>query len=115
MRGLTDIPFVAGLACRCPRCGKGRLFQGFIDVAPACDRCGLSYSFAEPSDGAAVLVMFIAGILVLGFALWLDMTYGPPFWVELLVDFPVAIIVCLGLLRPLKGALIALQYVNLQK
>lgn len=115
MNRLIDVPFVAGLLGRCPRCRQGRLFLGFIKVAPECNRCGLSYSFAAPSDGAAILVMFIGGILVLGFALWLDMTYEPPWWVHLLVDFPVAMVVCLGLLRPLKGSLIALQYVNLKK
>ena len=37
-------PYVAGLAGRCPRCGKGRLFQGFLNLRPRCDVCGLDYA-----------------------------------------------------------------------
>ena len=44
-------PFAAGFRCRCPRCGQGRLFAGFLTLAPACDRCGLDYSFVDSGDG----------------------------------------------------------------
>ena len=37
----------AGLRCRCPRCGEGALFSGFLTVAKSCDRCGLDYGFAD--------------------------------------------------------------------
>jgi uncharacterized protein (DUF983 family) len=103
-------PVATGLRGRCPRCGRGHLFRFYIDVAPACEICGLDYSFADAGDGPAVFVILIAGFLVMGFALWLEFTFLPPFWVHLLVSFPVLLIVCGGLLRLLKGVLIALQY-----
>ncbi len=99
-----------GLAGRCPRCGDGRMFRGFLTVAPMCDVCALDFSFADSGDGPAVFVTLIAGFLVLGIALAVDMAYEPPLWVYVVVFMPLTVIVCLGLLRPLKGLLIASQY-----
>ena len=99
-----------GLTGRCPRCGDGRMFQGFLTLAPKCEVCGLDFSFADSGDGPAVFVSLIGGFLVLGAALALDMAYEPPIWVYIVFFLPLALIVCLGLLRPLKGLLIALQY-----
>ena len=97
---------------RCPRCGDGKLFKGFLAVAPSCDLCGLDYGFADSGDGPAVFVMLIAGFIVVGGALWFDFTYEPPMWVHLVVTLPLGALVCLAILRPLKGVLIALQYRN---
>jgi uncharacterized protein (DUF983 family) len=105
-------PFAAGLAGRCPRCGKGPLFQGFIAPAPRCASCGLDYSFAESGDGPAVFIALIGGFIVLGAALWTEIVYEPPFWLHMVLFLPLTVIVCLGLLRPFKGVLIALQYRN---
>jgi uncharacterized protein (DUF983 family) len=88
------------------------MFQGFLAVATKCDVCGLDFSFADSGDGPAVFVTLIAGFLVLGSALAIDMAYEPPIWVYIVVFLPLTVIVCLGLLRPLKGLLIASQYVN---
>ena len=105
-------PYATGLAGRCPRCGQGRLFSGFFNLAPKCDVCGLDYKFADSGDGPAVFVTLFAGFLVLGAALWTELNYEPPFWVHMVIFLPLTIIVCLGMLRPLKGLLIALQYRN---
>lgn len=103
-------PFAAGLSCRCPRCGKGKLFSGFLDLAPSCDKCGLDYSFADAGDGPAVFVILFAGFIVVALAFWVEVTYEPPLWVHALLWIPTTVVVCLGLLRPLKGVLVALQY-----
>ncbi len=105
-------PVTAGLAGRCPRCGEGRLFDGFLRVAPSCRSCQLNYTFADSGDGPAVFVILIAGFLVVGLLLWTEIHYEPPVWVHLVIFLPMTLIVCLGLLRPLKGLLIALQYRN---
>jgi len=105
-------PYSTGLSGHCPRCGQGKLFKGFLDVAPSCQACGLSYSFADAGDGPAVFVTLIAGIIVLGLALWTELTFEPPIWVHLVIFLPLTLVVCLGILRPLKGLLIALQYKN---
>ena len=101
-----------GLAGRCPRCGDVRLFNGYITVAPKCDVCGLDFAFADSGDGPAVFVTLLAGFMVLGIALAVDVAYEPPLWVHLVIFLPLTILVCLGMLRPLKGVLIASQYKN---
>jgi uncharacterized protein (DUF983 family) len=105
-------PVSAGLAGRCPRCGDGRLFSGFISVAPRCEACGLDYGFADSGDGPAVFVALFGGFIVLGAALLTEIVYQPPIWVHMVIFLPLTFIVCLGMLRPLKGVLIALQYRN---
>lgn len=99
-----------GLAGRCPRCGEGRQFAGFLRIAPRCKRCGLDYSFADAGDGPAVFVILFAGFIVAGSALITEAVYAPPLWVHALLWGPLAVIVSLAPLRPLKGLLIALQY-----
>ena len=103
-------PYIAGIACRCPRCGRGRLFTGFLTLAPACESCGLDYGFADAGDGPAVFVILIAGFLVVGAAVIVEFVWRPPYWVHALLWGPMILIVTLGLLRPLKGLLVALQF-----
>ena len=105
-------PISTGLAGRCPRCGEGKLFSGFIAVAPRCSACELDFSFADSADGPAVFIMLIGGFLIAGFAVWLEVTYEPAIWVHLATTLPIALVVSLGLLRPFKGVMIALQYVH---
>jgi len=106
----TRPPMVAGLQGRCPRCGKGRLFQGFLALQPRCEYCGLDFSFADSADGPAVFVIFISGFIVAGSALAVEMLYAPPYWVHAVLWGPLILITTLGPLRPMKGLLIALQY-----
>jgi uncharacterized protein (DUF983 family) len=99
-----------GLACRCPRCGKGSLFRGFLNIAPRCESCGLDYAFADAGDGPAVFVIFIAGFIVVGAVLALQVLYQPPAWLLALILVPLVLMTTVGPLRPMKGLLIALQY-----
>ena len=105
-------PVAAGRRGRCPRCGEGRLFDGYLDLAPTCDTCALDYGFASAGDGPAVFVMLMAGAVVAGLALWTDVTYDPPIALLLGTFLPLVLVVCLGALRPFKGLLVALQYRN---
>ena len=100
----------AGLSCACPRCGRGKLFQGFLTPRPRCEMCGLDYSFADAGDGPAVFIMFLAGFIVVGAALVTEVRYQPPFWVHAALWLPLILVVTLGPLRPMKGLMIALQY-----
>lgn len=102
----------AGLVGRCPRCGDGKLFDGFVTLAPSCRVCGLDFAFADSGDGPAVFVTLLAGFVIVGIALLVEVYWEPPYWVHLVVFLPLTLIVCLGMLRPLKGLLIALQYRN---
>ena len=105
-------PIELGLKARCPRCGKGPLFQQVLNMRDRCTSCGLDYKFIDTGDGPAVFAIFILGFVVLGGALWVQLTYDTPLLLTVLLSGIVTLILALGLLRFLKAVLIALQYRN---
>ena len=105
-------PLLAGLAGRCPNCGEGPLFRGFLTVADRCDACGYDLGRADSGDGPAVFVILIGGFIVAFAALFTEIAYRPPIWVHLVVFLPLTVVVCGGLLRPMKGLLLAAQFAN---
>ena len=106
----TQSPFATGLRCRCPRCGRGRLFEGVLKVRSTCPDCGLDLAWADAADGPAVFVIFIVGAIVVALALLVESWFAPPYWVHLVIWSPVILIGSIVLLRPMKATLIALQY-----
>jgi uncharacterized protein (DUF983 family) len=105
-------PIAAGLKGRCPRCGEGRLFSGFLTVDESCGNCGLDYSFADAGDGPAAFVILIVGFVVVGLALWVEVNFNPPLWLHFIIWIPLAVGLSLTALRLIKGVLITLQYRN---
>ncbi|OOG76637.1 hypothetical protein BLJAPNOD_03787 [Ensifer sp. M14] len=105
-------PVMAGIKGLCPRCGQGKLFDGFLTVKPVCANCDLDYRFADSGDGPVVFVILIVGFIVVGAALWMEVNFNPPLWLHFLLWIPLAIVFSLGLTRMLKGILINLQYRN---
>ncbi|MCF4128972.1 DUF983 domain-containing protein [Methylobacterium sp. SyP6R] len=108
----VDSPATVGLRGRCPRCGEGHLFKGFLSFRPSCEVCGLDYRFIDSADGPAFFVMSIVGIVVVALAMWVEFAYEPPMWVHALLWAPLSIVLSLILVRPLKGMMAALQYAN---
>lgn len=107
-------PFTAGLACRCPRCGRGKLFQGLLTVAEKCGVCGLDFGPHDSGDGPAVFVIFILGPIVVPLAIWFEFSFQPPIWLHGVIWIPVVTGGALLLLRPMKAVLVALHYKNLR-
>jgi len=105
-------PVRAGLSGRCPRCGEGRLFKGFLTVGDRCGNCRLDYSFADAGDGPAVFVILIIGFVVVGLALWMEVNHNPPLWLHFMLWIPLTLVLSLAALRAMKGLLIVLQYRN---
>ncbi len=103
-------PVLAGLMGRCPACGKGAMFHGFLTLRPNCETCGLDYRFADAGDGPAIFVILIGGFVVVFAALVVEVIYQPPFWLHAALWGPLILLVTLLPLRAMKGLLIALQY-----
>ena len=99
-----------GIACRCPRCGKGKLYAGFLTLAPRCESCGLDYAFIDAGDGPAIFIIMLAGAIVVGSALIVEVKYQPPFWLHAVLWLPLILATTLLPLRAMKSLLIALQY-----
>ena len=113
---MTDYPRLStlktGLACRCPRCGKGALFKGYLTLRTECPECGLSYGFADPADGPAFFVMTAVGLVGMILLMAFDFIVHPPIWVHAVVTLPILVAMCMGCLRPFKAWLVAEQYVH---
>jgi uncharacterized protein (DUF983 family) len=103
-------PLTTGIAGKCPRCGRGKLFAGYLTVADSCKTCGLSFAFADSGDGAAWFVMLFVCVVGVGSILGVEVAYAPPFWVHLSLAIPILIILPLILLRPVKGVLLNQQW-----
>ncbi|MDX8535659.1 DUF983 domain-containing protein [Mesorhizobium sp. VK25A] len=104
------VPWQVGIRGRCPRCGEGHLFEGFLKLAPKCDVCGLDFSFADPADGPAFFVICFACVPSVLFAVWAQVTFEPSMWFHAFVSIPIVLASCIPPLRPLKGWLVASQF-----
>jgi uncharacterized protein (DUF983 family) len=100
----------AALSCRCPRCGRGKLFRNLLEVRDTCDACGLDLRQSDAGDGAIVGVILVLGAIVVGLAFWVEFHFSPPLWVHAVLWPVLTIPLAVILMRPAKAALIALQY-----
>ena len=103
-------PVRAGLLGRCPRCGRGKLFHGFLDIAERCEACGMELKTRDTGDGPAVFVVLIVGAFVVAAALIVEVSYQPALWVHAVLWIPLILILSLGMLRPLKGVFYAINF-----
>ncbi len=101
-----------GLRRRCPRCGRGRLYAGYLKVADRCDACGLDYGRVDSGDGPAVFIILVVGFVVTFLALGVEVAFQPPYWIHVVLWTPLILLLSLGLLPPFKATLIALQYAH---
>ena len=107
----TPSPYVAGLRMRCPRCGEGPLFAGYLRIAEACTVCGLPLSKNDTGDGPAVFLIFIIGTVATAFVFLLDRWIpGLPYWIPVLSGSVLVIVMTLVMLRPSKAYVVALHY-----
>src|SRR3954463_8620584 len=99
-----------GLRGKCPACGKGHMFRAFLKVADRCDACGEELHHHRADDFPAYLVIVIVGHLVVPAALHVEMAFAPSYWIHLALWLPLILGLSLGLLQPIKGAVVAAQW-----
>ncbi|WP_332678580.1 DUF983 domain-containing protein [Brevundimonas sp.] len=105
-------PIRAGLLCRCPNCARAPLFAGFLKVVERCGACGFDFTRLNTGDGAAIFIMQIAGGITVFGALFVQIAWNPPIQAMLAVALPLVAALSIGLMRPGKGVMIALQMRN---
>jgi uncharacterized protein (DUF983 family) len=105
-------PVLAGLKGRCPNCGEGSLFSGFLAVSPRCEACGQDLSQADSGDGPVVFILLIVGAIGCFGLLFTEVAFRPPVWLEIVIWLPLMGALTLAALRPFKGVMIALQFRN---
>ncbi len=100
----------AALLGRCPRCGKGALFRGLLEVRDTCDSCGLDLRAHDAGDGPAVAAIFVIGALTVIAAIWVDVKFEPPLWVHAVLWPAIVLPLSVLIMRVAKAALVALQW-----
>lgn len=99
-----------GFRGKCPHCGEGKLFSSFVTVAPACDRCGEEMHHHRADDLPAYLVIVIVGHVIVGAFMGFEAATSLSTWQHLAIWAPLTVAMSVGLLRPVKGAVVGLQW-----
>ena len=105
---MTDL--CRGLLGRCPCCGDGQMFRAFLKVRDRCDICGEELFHHRADDFPAYIVILIVGHLLVPTALLVEARFAPSYWVHLALWLPITLGLTVGLLRPVKGVVVALQW-----
>lgn len=100
----------SALTCRCPRCGRGRLFRNLLEVRDTCEVCGLDLRANDAGDGAVVGVILVLGAVIVALAFWVEFRFEPPLWLHAVLWPIVTVPLAIVMMRPAKAALVALQY-----
>lgn len=100
----------AALFGLCPRCGGRTLFDGVAAFAPKCRACGLDFAKFNVGDGPAAFLTLITGAVIVALAVWVEVSFTPPFWVHLVLWIPLTAGAVVWGLRAAKGALLAAEY-----
>ncbi|MBN9085792.1 MAG: DUF983 domain-containing protein [Reyranella sp.] len=99
-----------GFLGRCPACGEGHLFRAFVKVADHCECCGEVFRHHRADDFPAYLVIVLVGHVVVPLVMWVEIAYSPSYWLHAALWGPLILAMALGLLQPIKGAVVALQW-----
>lgn len=99
-----------GLRKRCPNCGDGPLFEGYLKVVDHCPVCREEFHHHRADDGPAYLTILVVGHLM-GVLIHLFYVQFRP---EPLVMATVLTVSCVGLalflLPRMKGMVVAIQW-----
>lgn len=110
MAGKGGLYLTRGMMGRCPACGEGKLFRAFVKVADRCNVCGEVLHHHRADDFPAYLTIFLVGHLVVPIAMYVEIAYQPSYWLHAFLWAPLVILLSIGLLQPIKGMIVALQW-----
>jgi uncharacterized protein (DUF983 family) len=99
-----------GLRGRCPACGEGKMFWKFLKVNDTCPHCGEELHHQRADDFPAYLVIVIVGHVLVPVILAVEMEFAPAYWIHALLWGPAVIGMTVGLIQPVKGAVVAMQW-----
>jgi uncharacterized protein (DUF983 family) len=99
-----------GFLGRCPACGEGRIFRAFLKVNDACPNCGEELHHHRADDFPAYLVIVIVGHILMPILLAVETEFTPAIWISMTLWPLAALVMTLGLIQPVKGAVVAVQW-----
>ena len=98
-----------GFLCKCPNCGEGKLFKGFVKSVEACEACGQEIHHHRADDLPPYLTIFVVGHIIVALFMGAEAAVELSLWAHLAIWVPVTILLSLALMQPFKGATIGLQ------
>lgn len=108
--GRVPAPFLTavgrGLRNLCPFCGQGRVFAGYLRVVEECPNCHAPLGRMRADDAPPYVTIFLVGHLLLPGVLWVERAHTPPMWLHMAVWLPLFTVLCILLLRPVKGGVV---------
>jgi uncharacterized protein (DUF983 family) len=99
-----------GFRCRCPNCGEGALFRAYLKPVDNCAVCGEDMSHQRADDAPPYFTMVIVGHIVVPMMLAVALATEWSNLTHMMIWLPLTAALTLGLLQPVKGATIALQW-----
>jgi uncharacterized protein (DUF983 family) len=101
-----------GFLGHCPNCGRGKMFRAFLKVADRCPACGEALHHHRADDAPAYFVILIVGHVVVPLSLGVEVAFAPPYWLHAMLWLPLTLGMAIGLLQPVKGAIVGWQWAN---
>ncbi|HVG49477.1 MAG TPA: DUF983 domain-containing protein [Rubellimicrobium sp.] len=101
-----------GLMRRCPNCGEGHLFEGYLKVTDTCPACGEVLRFHRADDGPAYLTILVVGHILAVMMHFIWVTFRPEPLVFATMLTVVAVGMSLWLLPRFKGAIVGYQWAH---
>ena len=99
-----------GVSRKCPACGKGRLFTGYLAVEETCRMCGNDNEQYPSDDFAPYVTIFVVLHLLVPVFVIADRSYNLSLWIEAAVAIPIFLLATLALLPFAKGAVIGFAW-----
>lgn len=99
-----------GWTCKCPACGRGAIFSGYLKVIAHCPACNEALHHHRADDAPPYFTMTVVGHVVVAGILLVERRYQPELWVQMVLWLPMTVLLSLWLLPRIKGALIGLQW-----
>lgn len=110
----TDIGLMAaikrGLKRRCPHCGEGRAFSGYLKVADNCEHCGVQLGHIRADDFPPYLTIFLVGHIVVPAALFAEQSWSWSVSLHMMIWMPLTMILLLMFLPLMKGVAVGLMW-----
>lgn len=99
-----------GLRLRCPCCGEAPAFRGYLKVVERCARCGEPLGRIRADDFPPYLTIFVVGHIVVPLLLLAEQKWAWPLWTQMVVWPATTLLLCLLLLKPIKGGVLGLMW-----
>lgn len=109
---ITQGILLRGLRLRCPGCGDGKLFKGYLKPVESCDACDLKLNEWAGADGPSFFVMSLVITIIPTLAILFEINHAPAPWVHVALWVPLTFLLTVGLLPFFKGLFVALEYKN---